>query len=696
MIGITSKSAGVLLLSKSESADYTVFDVALGEEKEPIESQYLYSAVQDWEEIEASNETEILDIATKEYWLTRVVSLLREAIGGLESELEKCVLEYVEELLGSRVSSEMSLNRLLIAPLKHPQSSTVLAKTALSFGFTATASILDELVDLQPLLRRLTELWLSLSETVFSRFSESKDFVWLTVVEKGDMKQLLNAANRNGFTKKWNLLAYHFTAPQSRRGVNDLGQILSQQLFPQELSREEMISITPVDKSDYKVEQEISDYEVYTRVKKQISAIAQAVSQGQDRNAEKFLRELIREQTSSIGGETYAVMSLCNIAKRCADMFRMDFEIICLNKALQLNPSDSRSLIQYGDHLKRMRNYDKALEFFNKVKHLGQNDVAISSVADVYTHQGDYIKAIDTYKTIPDWEENPTVLTAIADTLRKMGRFDEARDAYVSLIASARQGRLEFAKSEIRAGIGLAEIAKKLGNYKEAFNIYDKTLQRNDVAESDSIIYKLGLCNVLKLMEKFDDAFSIVDEVVREYPFAMQARFTRGSILGLIGKEQDGLADLPESHAAQSWREWLRRYYRGLLLLKLKRYEEAKVNLVDELPKAIASGEEKTILRMAAALYFLNESEIPEAEGVLSSINKYHLYDCQTQYLLLIFKLHIATLNEDAERISHLTSEIASIRVVDGGLQKALKALQEKDYCTALIYETQALLKLAA
>jgi ferritin len=42
--------------------------------------------------------------------------------------------------------------------------------------------------------------------------------------------------------------------------------------------------------------------EVYERVEKQIAAIAQAVSQGHDANAKKFLRELIQDQTSSSGG----------------------------------------------------------------------------------------------------------------------------------------------------------------------------------------------------------------------------------------------------------------------------------------------------------------------------------------------------------------------------------------------------------
>ena len=181
MIGISSNSAGVLLLPKPGTGEYTVLDVVRGENHDSVEVQYLYSAVQDWEEIEGTNANALLEIATRGYWLERTVSLLRLAISGLESLLEKRVLEHVEEILGSRVSSEKVLDILLIAPLSEQQSSISLAQTALSNGFSAVASILDELVELQPLLRKLTDRWLGLSVTPFRNFPESKKTIWATV-----------------------------------------------------------------------------------------------------------------------------------------------------------------------------------------------------------------------------------------------------------------------------------------------------------------------------------------------------------------------------------------------------------------------------------------------------------------------------------------------------------------------------------
>ena len=695
MIGISSNSTGVLFLPKPGTAEYAVLEVIGGEEQDSVEAKYLYSAAQDWKEIEGSDAKALLEIATRDYWLARSVSLIRDVIGGLESSLEKRVLEHVEELFGSRVSSERALNHLLVAPLIDPRSPLEPAKSALSYGFSLVASVLDELADLQPLLHRLTDHWLDLSETVFSRFSESREIIWMTVVEKGDVKPILKSTNRADFTNKWNLLALHFATAQSRLGVNNLGYVLSQRLFPHERQKERIIADIPKDeKFEYDELQDISSYEAFKRVEKQIAAVAHAVSQGKDAKGEKFLRELVQEQTSFSGGESYAVKSLCNIAQRCADMYRTDFELICIEEALRLQSSDTWTLTQHGDHLKRIGRYDEAVRVFRQATVLGEGDVVTSCIADVYSQQGEYAKSINIYKSISNWSENALVLTAIADTLRKMGCLEDAQDAYDKVVGFAQPGLIEFADAEIRARVGIAEIAKKQGRFEDASQGYRRILNRGRIDIRDRTYYKMGLCRILKLMEKYEEAYPIVDGVVQDYPFLMQARFLRGSILGLIGQELKGLEDLPEGSDTRSWQEWERRYYRGLLLFKLKRYEDAKKNLVEELPKALAFGEDKAILRMAAALYFLRGEETLKVDEILSEIPT--LYDRHVEYLSLVLKLHSATQKKDLSTINSLRARIAGIQVVDFTLEKAVAALSERNFSLAIDYETNALLKLAA
>ncbi len=697
MIGISSRSAGVLILPKPGTDEYAVLDVVEGKEQDPVEANYLYSSLQDWEELQGADKESLLETVSQEFWLARTVSLFREVIGGLESSLKGRVLEYIEELLGSRVSSEETLNRLLIAPLVNLQSLESLAKSALSQGFSAVGSIIDELKELQPLLRRLTDLWLSLDEVSFRDIPESKETIWITMVEKCDMRRLLKAGNVTDFTTQWNLLAFHFKSPLSRAGITALARELSERLF-RHYKRSE-ITLGTVPKEEEVVPrkddvQGIGYYERFESVQKQIAAIAQAVSQGNDSKAEKFLRELIEQQISFSDGVSYALKSLCNIAQQCADMYRMDFEILCLDKANELDPTDTWTHIQYGDHLKRIGKYDEALKVFAQTDQPGENYIVQASIADVYSQQGDYARAIQEYKAIEAWDEKFDVRLAIADILRKMGQLDKSEALYRELIYLAHKGLTGIMFSDVRTQVGLAEIAKKRGKLEDASQIYYEILKRDGIEDRDRIIYKQGLCNILKLMDHFEEAYKIVDECVQQYPFAMQARFIRGSILGLIGQELDGLKDLPESSGSRSYGEWLRHYYRGLLLLKLERYEDAMKCLIEELPKAIAFGEEKSIIRMGAALCYLGKNENIKADKVLSEIPDLH--DCHVQYLSLVLKLHLATQKKDLAKIKSLKECIDRLQVVNANLEKAVEALGKKDFSLALTCETNALLKLAA
>jgi tetratricopeptide (TPR) repeat protein len=559
------------------------------------------------------------------------------------------------------------------------------------------ASLLDELRELQPLIKKLTDHWLGTDASDYSQLPVPKEEVWRTIVETSTIKQLLTAGGKSKFTSEWSNLAFNMQTPQSRIGVITLGQKLAERLFPheqvQDVAPDSSWNETDLESGDQR-EEVVSTHEAFERVKKQIAAIAESVSQGNDAKAEKFLRDLIDEQTSFSRGENFAVKSLCNIAQQCAEMFRMDFEKICLDEAQRLLPTDSWTKIQYGDHLKRIGRYDEALEILDKITQSQDEPVAESAVADVFSQKGDYETAIERYKAISNWGETPSVLTAIADNLRKMGRLDDAELEYKNLVNRAQRGEPDFADCWVRPKIGIAEVEKRRGNYDVAARIYKEVLDSAKHDDRDRTLYRLGLCNILKAMERFDEAYQVVDEVIQEYPHAMEARFLRGSILGLIGKEKEGLSDIPEGGDSRSWREWLRRYYRGLLLFKLNRYEDARQNLVEELSFAVASGEEKAILRMAAALWYLRDGDTPKADSVLSEIPD--LQDPHTQYLALVLKMHSAAEKKDLRAMENLKTRINDLQIEDAGLESAVVALFKGDLKSASNFETDALLKIAA
>ncbi len=97
---------------------------------------------------------------------------------------------------------------------------------------------------------------------------------------------------------------------------------------------------------------------------------------------------------------------------------------------------------------------------------------------------------------------------------------------------------------------------------------------------------------------------------------------------------------------------------------------------------------------MAAALYHLNKDEIPEVDRILSKISD--LDDCHAQYLSLVLKLHLATKKDDVKTMNSLKEQITMLKVEDPTLDKAVEALDEKNFFLALTYETDSFLKLAA
>ncbi len=696
MIAITSKSAGIILFSDSDSTAHKAIGLVDGLEKGPSEASHVYSLVDDWEEIKGDDEEVLLREATSSYWQFLTISLFQFAISGMEESLEARVLEEIEDILSKRVSSKDTLNHLLIAPLRDASSLETLAKSALSRGLSATASILDELHDLQPLLQKFTDVWLMLPNETFSNIPDDKGNIWVTLVESIGMSDVLYIDNGAAFEKKWNLLPFCFTEVQTRSGLGAIGRELSSTLFP----TADAATTTNVSQESERREEAVSesrvidDHEAYIRTKKEIYGVVKEVSKGRNRNAERFLKDLIDRQTSNVSDKVFAVKSLCHIAKRCAEIFRTDFELMCLNKALELDSTDVWALIQQADAYKRVELYGEAHAAISKAIQLKEGVVGQSVKADIYSEQGNYAAAIKIYTSIAEWSEKPQILTAIADNYRKDGQMDKAEKHYFKAIDSSREGISEASDCEQRAHIGLAEIAKKQWRLVKASRMYKDVLEECSDSDPNYVFYRLGYCNVLKLMGKFEEAYSVVSMVIKDYPFAMQARYARSSILGLIGRAEEGLQDVPSSSASYSYGEWMRHYYRGLLLFRLGRYDDAHKNLKEEYAQASPSKEGKSLLRMAAVLDYLRRNETSIADKRLAEIPE--TSNAHIEYLSLVLKLHLATQEEDQNRIDSLKSKIIALQIIDVGLNDAVLALEKRDFDGAFNLEINALLRLAA
>lgn len=702
MVGIASATTGVVLFPEPKNTDkFTLYKCIDGSKQDTAYFPQLYSTVYDWEQIEGSNIENVLKTARDKYWVERSVSLILFTLEGLEETLTLEILEHVQEIFTKNQHYiDKTLDILLVAPLKQTTSAVSLSKLALSKGFPVIASLIDQLVELQPKIQGLTDAWLSIEEEEFGSLSETRQQIWTRVVKNCNLQQLLNATNLSEFSNNWNITAYHFHTPKSRSALSRLGKILSSKLYSvYDTERVDLIESHedyPSDEEELKLQTERAE-KVLERVNKQIITICKHVSKGEDYKANKYLQELIEEQTSYIDGEGYVVKSLCNIAQRSADMFRVNFESICLEKALSIKPDDVWTIIQKADHLKRIGKYNDAISILENLN-IGDNsqtsDVILSSIADVYSHQGKYDLAINKYKEIKHDMEVQLATNAIADNLRRKGDYPESRKLYQSILSKIKEGNIDDYDSGIRAQAGLAEIYKHEGNADQSIKLYKELINTYSLKEGDKPFYMMGYCNVLKMNEEYFTAYEIADDIVREYPFFRQASFMRASISGLIGKELEGLKDLPEIIDTPSHKKWINNYYRGLLLLGLNRFEDARINLVEEFSKTLASGEDKEILRMGAAVWYLKSNEIEEADKLLLSVGD--LYDYHIQYLSLVLNLHTAKIKNDQNKVLSITKAINKYKIKDVNLEKAIDAIKNNNFTSAVEFETKALLKIAA
>jgi tetratricopeptide (TPR) repeat protein len=612
-------------------------------------------------------------------------------IDGVSNSLAIEVLEHVEGILQSHCSVDDVLNRLLIAPLRDSQPVGRLAKLALSEGLATVGGLLDRLVDLQPLLRRLAETWLRLAATEFTDLPTSREAFWQNLSTSSLLTKLLDANGKTAFKNAWATLAFKEVSVSGRRAIIHIGNLLADAVYPTSLRR--AVEVEQAFDSEQLGDdfgwgsnrEDFSSRGAYMRALKQVHAIAEAVSQGKDRSARRFVIDLIEDQSRASSRE-HLIKSLCNIAQKCAFMFRADFERQCLDQALEIDPNDAWSVIQMGNHLKRVGQFDAAIEMLERAANSEHARVATSSIADVWCEAGKYEKAVDVYKAIPAWQDVCEIRTGLADIRRYKGEIAEAISEYDTIL-------VQWPDAD-RAAAGKADVFKQLGRFEEAVAIYDSLIYQPVVDSFAKLIYRMAKCAVLKQANRLDDAYQLADNVVRTAPFCMLARVHRASILALLGQGDKALSSLPSISFPPSFGTWITGYCRGLMLLKLKRYRPARKLLVERLNSAFLASDNQAVIRLGAAFALLYKDDLDSAAAVLSKIRD--VRDYYTQYVYDVLELHVCAAREDKERAAEIAERLETIGERDVVVARVLTALRAHDFSAAKRYELELLLRLAA
>ena len=345
MIAYCSPSAGVLVPDVPTAITSDLVFLCDNSARDAAETRHFLSLVDDWEVIEGTNSSDLVSKFTSLFRLDRAASYAMILIDGTPVDLEFEILECLEESLQTDIQVEALVDRLIVAPLRHPDRAASLAMSALSHNFAATALLYETIDDAQPLLRRLTSHWLNVPPNDLAEMGVRTSDVWKLACSSGAVRESLATTSRSSFERRWNAIALDetvFPTPASRIAFVRVVSGLSARMFPgaKPLSPE-WAATSEDDYNDDEQRDNTNPRVSFNRAIKQIDAITDAVAAAEDNKAHKFLRELVTEQRNFVGGDDFAVKSLCNIAQRCADLFRTDFERSCLDLAIEILPTDA-------------------------------------------------------------------------------------------------------------------------------------------------------------------------------------------------------------------------------------------------------------------------------------------------------------------------------------------------------------------
>jgi len=655
--------------------------------------------IQDWQLVDASDPADLFQKVKEEYRLLRALLNIEQSLDDIGDETALDLLQEVEELLQLGVPDSKLCSRLLVGPLHHPEKMKERAKMALANGLATVANVLETVVASQTHISRIVGHWLEIPENEFSKVPGGRTSVWESAELVGTLFKAVQATNNSSFMQAWNPLILIQQQPHSRKAITHVAAVLANRVFPQGLMNKALDirpeqQLEPAYQPDARApsKHKPSAKDALERALKQINAIVEAVAQGQDIRARRFLCELVESQLAYPDSADHVVKSLCNVAQQCADLFRADFERECLKMALEIHPEDAWMLVQCGDHYKRVGEYDAAIDYFNQAKTLGKTlvdeRIALSAIADVSAERGDFDRALELYRSIPGAKEDVKIRTAIADNLRRGGRFAEALKEYKVLIDDGTQVG--------RALAGLGEIARREGRLEEAQDTYERILKSvGDLEERSRRVYRCSLVGVLMRRGRLDDAYRLTDKILQDSPFCMHARILQASVLGLQGKAHEAIGSFPTKDAPAAFGEWVQQYVRGLLLLQLDRYDDAQKELIRNLDSKVLDGESIAMLRLAAAVSFLEKKQdIPRARELLLAVPD--TSDAYTSYLTKILRYHVAVAENDVQAIARLEKQLSLEELPQGPLLNAFGAIRAHRWEDAWQSEVAALLRFAA
>ena len=236
---------------------------------------------------------------------------------------------------------------------------------------------------------------------------------------------------------------------------------------------------------------------------------------------------------------------------------------------------------------------------------------------------------------------------------------------------------------------GKAEVFKHLGRPHDAIQLYNALLKEEHLDDQQRVVYRLALCHLLKLTSQFTKAYRLADSLVQEVRWSNEAILQRASAVCLLENALTGMRSLPASNS-NSEQDWKQHFFRGVMLLKLDRFKDARKELVDELAKARIVHDQRTLAQLSQVFSMLAGQEVDEARKVMAGIESIH--DVYLNEFRAILEFHIAAMDPDRSHVEEARVRLQDATIRHPSLKKAAQELIKGDFSAAIRFETDFML----
>lgn len=183
------------------------------------------------------------------------------------------------------------------------------------------------------------------------------------------------------------------------------------------------------------------------------------------------------------------------IGRVAEQMGDLEHAITAYENALRHNPMSLSGLTQVAGIARIKENYPKAVEYFQRVLQLQEDNGEVwSALGHCYLMQDDLQKAYSAYQQalylLPNPKEDPKLWYGIGILYDRYGSLDHAEEAFASVLKMDKE--LDFDKAnEILFRLGI--IYKQQGKYEESLSCFDRILRNppSPLAHAD-IWFQIG------------------------------------------------------------------------------------------------------------------------------------------------------------------------------------------------------------